>query len=73
MEVGEFKLKIVRTSAFTGVTREKEIDITSEQYALWESGVVIQNAAPHLSAEDREFIMTGVTQEEWVKVFGALM
>jgi hypothetical protein len=66
-------MKLVRTSAFTGVTREKEIDITPEQYALWESGVFIQNAAPHLSAEDREFIITGVTHEEWVKVLGSLM
>jgi hypothetical protein len=27
----------------------------------------IQNAMPHLSVDDREFIMTGVTPEEWLR------
>ena len=29
----------------------------------------IQNAAPHLSDADREFLMTGITVEEWDEAF----
>ena len=35
------------------------------------SGVSIQNAMPNISAEDREFIKTGVTTQEWDDTFGA--
>tara|TARA_R100000234_G_C4931634_1_gene148761 strand:+ start:601 stop:747 length:147 start_codon:yes stop_codon:yes gene_type:complete len=46
-----------------------EIDVTEEQIALWESGVLIQNAMPNLSADEREFIKTGITPEEWDSAF----
>lgn len=29
----------------------------------------VQDAFPMLSANQREFLMTGITQEEWVKMF----
>ncbi|WP_396189902.1 hypothetical protein [Flavobacterium sp.] len=29
----------------------------------------MQDAFPHLSADDREFIMTGITAEEWNELF----
>lgn len=58
-------MQITRTSMFSGVTREREIDITEEQLARWTFGEYIQNVCPHLSHDDREFLMTGVTPEEW--------
>jgi hypothetical protein len=33
-------------------------------------GELIQNAMPHLSADDREFVKTGITGEEWDQLFG---
>ena len=36
----------------------------------WMSGKMIQSAFPGLSADDREFLMTGITPEEWSKMFG---
>ena len=30
----------------------------------------IQTAFPYLSASDREFIMTGITDDEWEATFG---
>lgn len=62
---------ITRTSIFTGVERSRDLNITEEQYALYESGKLIQHAFPHLSADDREFILTGTTVEEWNDAFGA--
>lgn len=63
-------MTITRTSSLTGVTRSKEIDVTIEQVLAWEEGELIQNAMPHLSADDREFIKTGITGEEWDQLFG---
>lgn len=56
---------IKRTSILTGVTRERDLPVTQEQINRWMAGEYIQNAMPHLSASDREFIKTGITDEEW--------
>ena len=60
---------ITRTSLFSGNTTSMEIEVTQEQLSSWESGVLIQNAMPNLSADEREFIMTGITPEEWDSAF----
>ena len=62
-------MQIIRTSPFSGNTNVMEIDVTQEQLSSWESGVLIQNAMPNLSADEREFIMTGITPEEWDSAF----
>ena len=60
---------ITRTSPFSGNTNSMEIEVTQEQLSSWESGVLIQNAMPNLSADEREFIMTGITPAEWDSAF----
>lgn len=62
-------MKITRTSMFSGITREREIDITEDQLTRWAGGELIQKVCPYLSADDREFLMTGVTPEEWDQAF----
>lgn len=62
-------MRITRTSMLTGTERTREIDVTEEQFARWRAGALIQHAMPHLSEDDREFIMTGVTPEEWDVAF----
>jgi hypothetical protein len=59
---------ITRTSVF-GVTRTKDLPITQEQYNAWESGVFAQDAFTNLDAADREFIISGNTDEDWNKMF----
>ena len=54
-----------KTSILSGVERVREMDVTQEQLQRWALGEKIQNVFPNLSADDREFIMTGVTGEEW--------
>ena len=61
---------ITRTSAFTGVIHLRYINVTEEQLAeYYASNMPIQSMLPQLSADDREFIMTGVTKEEWDAAF----
>jgi hypothetical protein len=66
-------MKIGRISAFTGAANTMELDIDPEAYITWASGFgpCIQDAFPHLSAGEREFLMTGVTPAEWENLFGA--
>ena len=63
-------MNITRKSPITGITRTKEIDVTIDQILAWEMGELLQNAMPHLSADDREFVKTGITGEEWDQLFG---
>ena len=62
-------MKITRTSGFTGIERTMDLPITEEQLEAWHNGQLIQNVMPHLSPDQREFLMTGVTAEEWDKAF----
>ena len=65
-------MQITRTSDFTGVERTLDLPITLEQYNSWKGGTLIQEAMPDLSPNDREFIMTGITSEEWDNEFGTI-
>lgn len=60
---------IHRVSDLTGVKRSREINVTEAQVRAWQAGELIQRAMPNLSADDREFIMTGTTPEEWDAAF----
>lgn len=63
-------VEIVRKSIVSGKIHSMNMDITPEQYANWANGTKIQEAMPHLSADEREFLMTGITPEEWAETFG---
>lgn len=56
---------IERTSELSGVTRTMEIDVCEQQIKEWTEGKLIQDAMPNLTPTEREFIMTGTTDEEW--------
>lgn len=61
---------IKMSSMLTGKIHEREIDVTPEQLKKWREGMLIQDAMPHLSADDREYLISGATPEEWDKAFG---
>ena len=63
-------MKIEKQSMFTGKIHSMDLDITEEEIVRWQSGENIQNVFPHLSADQREFLKTGVTAEEWDSAFG---
>lgn len=35
----------------------------------YENGALLQNAFPNLSSAEREFIKSGITDEEWQSIF----
>ena len=58
---------IERRSLMSGITRTRDLDVTPAQLRAWDTGTLVQDAFPNLSADDREFLMTGITPEEWAK------
>jgi hypothetical protein len=67
----QFIMQITRTSSITGKTHTLDLPVTQEQmdrYTRREGHV--QTIFPHLSPAQREFIMTGITDEEWKSMFG---
>ena len=65
-------MKVIRISQFTGIEHTLEIPITEEQLQSWQDGELIEKAMPKLSVDEREFIKTGITPDEWNEVFKEL-
>ena len=64
-------MKITRKSPFSGITHTQEIPVSQAQLDEMKSPTrrLIQDIMPHLDADQREFLMTGITKEEWEKEF----
>ena len=61
---------VTRKSAITGKVRTRNISVRPEDLALYESGAIsIADAMPYLNAADREFILCGITRNEWQDAF----
>ena len=58
-------MKITKTSSFSNIEHTLDIDITPEQLNRHAEGELIQNICPHLTPAKREFIISGVTEQEW--------
>jgi hypothetical protein len=61
---------ITRKSLISGNTNTMSLPITEEQYNAWEQGTLVQVAMPHLTPDEREFVMSGITPTEWAETFG---
>jgi len=58
-------VRITATSTLTGQSNQMELPLWKRHLDAWAGGMLIQDAMPHLSAEQREFLMTGITPDEW--------
>lgn len=64
-------MQVTKRSALTGDQHTLDIAITPEEWKRWkEDGELLQNVCPHLSKDDREFLISGCTPEEWKAAFG---
>jgi hypothetical protein len=66
---------LTRVSEFTGKEHTMELPGTAERYEQWlladcMTRPHVQHAFPDLSPEQREFLLTGITQEEWDAMMG---
>lgn len=61
---------ISRTSAISGITRTRYIPVNPDDYLSWKAGLgSVQEIMPYLNDNDREFILSGITEDEWDAAF----
>ena len=48
------------------------LNVSEVELQIWMMGTPIQQAMPQLTPDEREFIMTGITPDEWNEVFYSL-
>jgi hypothetical protein len=65
-------MKITKVSILSKIERSLELDVTDEEIKAWKAGMLIQDAMPRLTTDEREFMMTGITAEEWEKHYEQL-
>jgi hypothetical protein len=63
-------MKVTKRSMLTGKVHALEINVTEEQLAQHRAGACIQDVCPHLSDDEREFLVSGSTAQEWKDTFG---
>ena len=47
-----------------------EVEVTEDDYLDWQDGELIQNAMPYLTAQEREYLITGICESCWAGMFG---
>ena len=61
---------LTKTSMITGKQNTLWVEgLTNSMLKSWEDGALIQDALAGVPQEFREFVMTGITPEEWNKTF----
>ena len=61
---------VTRVSPLTNVASTRDLDVTQQQLDDYAAGKgLVQRIFPNLSQSDREFIMTGYTDEDWDNMF----
>ena len=68
-------LRITRISDMSGKDNTMDLPVTEEQLRSWlgdssNSGQLIQHVMPHLTSEQREFLISGCNPAEWAKLVG---
>jgi len=62
-------MRIRSVSIISGKESQMEINITPEQYIEYLlSDTPVTKMFPHLNDDEREFLITGVSPEEWAEV-----
>lgn len=62
-------MNIIRTNPITGEKVTLDLPVTEEQLMNWHKGALIQDVMPHLTPNQREFLMTGIIPEQWEKMY----
>lgn len=63
---------IKRRSQMSGIVREIDLPVTEQQLVAYAAGALVQEAFPHLTPDQREFILSGITAEEWDEAFSEI-
>ena len=65
--VGLVTCFVPRRSPFSGFVNTMQITMDPDDYRAWRTGVPIQCALPYLRPFEREFLLTGITEDDWAR------
>jgi hypothetical protein len=72
-DAGLAGVRVTRSSLFTQRRNTMVLPVAKplfdECFASWQRGRLIQDVFPTLTADEREFLLSGATPEEWDEVF----
>jgi len=66
------KLRVCRVSPFSGSTNSMDIEVSEDDLVAFYTGKregLIQSIFPNLSPDEREFLKSGYTPEDWKNIF----
>lgn len=64
---------VTKISSLSGRENTRDVPCTEAQIRAWQGGGLIQDVMPQVSDEDREFLISGVTPEEWDSLMSTLV
>ena len=59
---------VVTRCPFCG--RANEVEVNEDDYLDWQDGMLVQDAFPYLSADEREMLISGICPTCWDGMFG---
>jgi len=63
-------MKVTRKNNLNGNINSMELDVTQEQLDRYDFGEdLVQDIFPNLTPSEREFLITGITPNDWNKLF----
>jgi hypothetical protein len=64
-------ISVQKKSQLTGKINTMTLNVTYAQLTAYQKGeALIQDIFPQLNADEREFILNGITPDEWKEKFG---
>lgn len=65
-------IQVTRQSVLTKQINTMELPILQEHLDIYDTvgDILVQDAFPNLNAEQREFLISGITPQEWNKYIG---
>ena len=58
-------ITLTKVSPLSGLVNTMTVDCDVIEYALWQRGMLIQDAMPDVSVDEREFLISGIYPGEW--------
>ena len=62
-------MKITVTTRCPFCGKAHDVEVNEIDYLNWQDGELIQNAMPYLSAQEREYLITGICADCWESMF----
>jgi hypothetical protein len=63
------KMNFSNISPISGKSNTRTLEVDPGDIMRWHNGALIQDALPYLTPGEREFLLSGITDEEWEELF----